>query len=324
MKIWAMLGGLLAATVVVACAVGQEPVAWSEVVAALLGRPVSDDTALIVLALRLPRVALAGLVGAALSLAGVALQGLFHNPLADPHLLGISAGGALGAAAALVLGPAAGAVLGPAGWAFVGCAVALLLVWRLGQVGGVMPLAGLLLAGVAVGLTLSAGLSAVLLVARSQAGDVVLWLMGHLAGARWSEVAVVAGCTAVGGVVLLLKAADLNAFLLGEDAARSLGVAVERSKGLLLAATAVLVAGAVAFAGLIGFVGLIVPHAVRFLVGADHRRLLPAAALAGASTLILADLAARSVLPGELPVGVLTGAVGGPFFLVLLRRSLRA
>ncbi|MEZ4470429.1 MAG: iron chelate uptake ABC transporter family permease subunit [bacterium] len=186
-----------------------------------------------------------------------------------------------------------------------------------------MPLAGLPLAGVALGLTLSAALSAVLLAARERAGDVLLWLMGHLGGARWAEVGAVAACLAAGGGLLASKASELNAFLLGEEVAASLGVAVERMKARVLLATALLVAGAVAFTGLIGFIGLVVPHAVRLATGADHRRLLPVAALVGATTLILADLGARSLITGELPVGIITGALGGPFFLVLLRRSLR-
>lgn len=313
----------LPVVVALACAVGQEPVALGDAARALLGLDVDADTRLVVLDLRLPRVALAATIGAALALAGAALQGLFKNPLADPYVLGISAGGALGAALVLVFG-AAGVVAAPPAGAFLGAAIAAVLVWRLAQVGGVMPLGGLLLAGVALGLTLSAALSAVLLAARERAGDVLLWLMGHLGGARWSEVGAVAICLAVGAALLLSKASELNAFLLGEDVAASLGVPVERTKARVLLATAVLVAGAVAFSGLIGFVGLVVPHAVRFATGADHRRLLPVAAFAGASTLILADLGARSVVVGELPVGIITGALGGPFFLVLLRRSLRA
>lgn len=318
---WILLTFGLFTTVVLACAVGQHALPLGQVLWALVGGEVPAEVATVVLDLRLPRVVLAGLVGAALSMAGAALQGLFQNPLADPHVLGISAGGALAAAVALVLGQGVYVAALPL-WALVGSSLATLLVWRLGRVGRVMPLAGVLLAGVAVGLTLSALLSGVLLWARSQAGDVLLWLMGHLGGATWGEVGAVAVCVAVGGGVLVYKALDLNAFLLGEEAAQSLGVAVESSKRWLLGGTALLVAGAVAFTGLIGFVGLIVPHAVRGWTGADHRRLLPAAAGVGAVVLILADLAARSVVVGELPVGVLTGVVGGPFFLVLLRRRL--
>lgn len=317
---------LLVGAVGLGCALGSVNVPLADVVAALFGgTPANPDWGVIVRELRLPRVLLGAVVGAALGLAGAALQGLFRNPLAEPYVLGVSAGAALGAVTALVLG-LGGAWLGLGAVplaAFGGAAGATLLVYRLARVGDALPGAALLLAGVAVGLTLGAGVSLLIYVAGERAGDVVLWLMGHLGGATPAEVGWAVACLAIGGAVVGGAARDLNAMALGEEAARGLGVDTARLEVALLVATALLVAGAVAFCGVIGFVGLIVPHAVRMWIGPDHRWLLPVSAVAGAAALVLADTAARTLLSGrELPVGVITGALGGPFFLVLLRRSL--
>lgn len=306
------LGALL--SVAAATQVGSVPLAWADFWAALQGQARHPGHHTIVWDLRLPRVALAALVGAALALSGAALQGLFRNPLADPYVLGVSAGGALGAALALVAGAPALAPLAAGAGAFV----AGLFVLGFARAQGGLALDSVLLAGVAVGLTLSAALSLVLVQAGDRAGDVLVWLMGHLGGKGWTPVAWVGGATTLGGALLWLRAADLDALLLGEDVARSLGVRVEAAKLMLLAVSAVLVAGAVAFCGLIGFVGLVVPHLARFAVGPLHGRLLPLAAVLGAGTLVWADAAARALFAVELPVGVITGLLGGPVFLLLL------
>ncbi len=317
---------LLLIAVVGACLFGAVEVPAGQVLAWLTGSGDDPRHGVVVLELRLPRAALGAMVGAALGLAGAAMQGLFRNPLADPYVLGVSSGASLGAALALVLAVDVAPLLDlasiPAA-AFAGALVAALAVYRLSRFDDEMPLGAVLLAGVAVGLTLSAMVALVLLAAEERAGDVMLWLMGHLGGPTWLEVACVAVTTGLGGVLVAAHTRELDAMLMGEDAAAGLGVDVERAKLLLLAASALLVAGAVAFCGAIGFVGLIVPHAARLVAGPSHRWLLPVSALAGAAILLLADTAARAAFPrGELPVGVVTGCLGGPFFLVLLRRSL--
>jgi iron complex transport system permease protein len=307
---------LLAATA--GCLVGSVPLDLGRLAAALVGQPVEPADAVILFDLRLPRVALAGAVGAALALSGAALQGLFRNPLADPSVLGVSAGGALGAAVALTfsLGP-------PPLLAFAGALGAALLVYALARGGDGLSVTGVLLAGVAVGLTLGALLTLVLLAARERAPEIYLWLLGHLAGRGWSAVIWVGGAVIAGGGALLLLARALDVLALGAGVAAGLGVRVGAVRLAALAAAALLVAAASAFCGLIGFVGLLVPHAARFATGPRHAALLPVAALGGAATLISADLVARAALPFEVPVGVVTGALGGPLFLALLRRHLR-
>lgn len=320
--------GLLLVAVALSTAVGALAIPLGEVVAVIFGGPeaaIDPRHGAVIWSVRLPRVALGALVGAGLASGGAALQGLFRNPLADPYVLGIASGGGLGAAVVLLLAGqgALDAGLIPAG-AFAGAAVATAAVHGLAWRAGRLPLASVLLAGVAVGLIGSAGVSLVLVLAESQAGDIVQWLLGDLGGHGWREVGQAALCVVPALCVLGLHARDLDALLLGEEAAAGLGVEVARAKLWVLGATALAVAGAVAWCGLIGFVGLIVPHAARLLAGGGHRWLLPISAVAGAATLVAADAAARTVLPDRaLPVGVVTGCLGGPFFLWLLRRAMR-
>jgi iron complex transport system permease protein len=287
----------------------------------------SAATATIILAIRLPRVLLAGLVGAALALAGATYQGLFRNPLADPYLIGVASGAALGATASLVLGLPAGLYsAGLTQWcAFAGALLAVGAVYGLARVGGATPLTTLLLAGVAIGALASAATSFLMFWRGDQLLAIYGWLLGGFTLASWSRVWLLAGYVALGAALLLPAGRLLNALQLGEEGAQALGIDVERLKvGLIVAATLV-TAAAVSVSGLIGFVGLIVPHAIRLLWGGDYRTLLPLSALGGALFLIVADGLARTVVaPGELPVGILTALCGAPFFLYLLRRSKRA
>ncbi|MBU0552186.1 iron ABC transporter permease [Myxococcota bacterium] len=301
-----------------AVAVGATPLSPQVILDALLGQLKPDTVeAIIFWELRAPRAVMGALVGAALALSGATLQGVFQNPLADPSLLGVSSGAAFGAALALAFGwggvalPLSAAL----GAALAGGAV-LLLAWRDKR----LPLESVLLAGVAVGLVLASGLSVVIFLAGEGADEVILWLMGHLGGNGWQGTRLVALCLLLSAPIPLYYAADLNLFLEGEEVAAALGVAVERVKWALFLSVAVAVGGAVAFTGVIGFVGLVVPHALRGLIGPDHRQLLPASALGGALLLVLADTAARTLAPVELPVGVITGLLGGPLFLWLMRR----
>src|SRR5579859_2216051 len=277
----------------------------------------SWDTAdeIIIFQLRLPRVIGAALVGAALAVAGVLFQGLLRNPLADPYLIGTSAGAGLGITIGFLL-PASFLILGTeqtAVFAFVGALIAVALVYWLARVGGRTPVVSLLLAGVVVTSLMSAIQALLIYLAPNQEHlrSVLSWLWGGIAVGSWSEVSVVAVLTFVGLLAALTFGPTLNALSLGEEGAAHLGVNVERQKTLLIATASLLTAAAVTIAGLVSFVGLVVPHALRLVLGPSHRLLLPASALGGALFLVVADLLARSVIaPAELPLGVLTSLVG--------------
>jgi len=274
--------------------------------------PASHRT--IVMSIRLPRIALGAVVGFALASAGTVMQGFFRNPMADPSIVGVSAGAATGAVAAIVAVP----VALPAA-AFVGALVAAFGVYLLASEGGRTPVQTLLLAGIAVQTFLGAVVSFMLVSAGRDLREAIYWLMGHLHHSTWTEATVAAAVVIPGFLGLLAYARDLNVLLLGEEDAHSLGIEVERTKRLLLTVSSLLTAAAVAVAGVIGFVGLVVPHVMRLLVGPDHRILLPTSALAGATFLVATDTVARAGT-AELPVGIVTAAVGAPFFLYLLRK----
>jgi iron complex transport system permease protein len=266
----------------------------------------------------------AAIVGGALAAAGALLQGMLRNPLADPFVTGTSAGASLGAVLAVAVGlePA----LVPLA-AFGGAMGAIALVWRLARLGGRTTVLTVLLAGVV--LTSFAGALVTFILVSSdrlalRLRAVLGWLQGGVSVIDWSELAVASAVVAVGVTGALLLAPRIDAYAFGEETAAALGVDLDRTTAAVLATTALLTGAAVAIAGLVGFVGLVVPHAVRFLLGATHRRLIIASVPAGAMALVLADLGARTALaPAELPVGVITGLVGAPFFLVLLVRSRR-
>lgn len=273
----------------------------------------------IVLNIRLPRILLAALVGFALAIAGTVMQGFFRNPMADPSIIGVSSGAAVGAVAAITLPFALPFGLELQAAAFVGGVVTAFVVYYIATEGGRTPVATLLLAGIAVQTFLGAVISFMLLNAGSSLEEAVYWLMGHLHYASWSRVQVLLLILPLLIILLLAYGRDLNVLLLGEEEAHNLGIEVRRTKQILLGLSSIVTAMAVAVSGVIGFVGLIVPHMMRLIVGPDHRILLPTSALAGAIFLVAADTFARSG-PGEIPVGIVTAAVGAPFFLYLLRR----
>ncbi len=261
------------------------------------------------------------IVGAALSTAGASFQGIFRNPLAEPYLLGVSAGAGLGATIAIVVKPLAslGIYTLPL-LAFVGATLAAFLVYRLATFGGQTGGASLLLSGVAVGSTLTAVMSFMMVATESDLHTVVAWLMGGLTTATWTKIYITLPVLGAGFVYMMLSSRRMNLLLMGEERARELGINGQRTRRNLMIVAALTTASAVAFSGLIGFIGLMVPHIMRLLVGPDHRRLLPAAALFGALLLLVADTVARTVIaPSEIPVGIITAATGGPFFLYLLR-----
>ena len=292
----------------------------------LVGGPVPESTAVILFELRIPRVVLGLLVGGSLACAGTLFQALFRNPMADPAIIGVSSGAALGAILAILGGGSA--VLGGLGVplaAFAGAVVVAFLVYRLGRIGPTVQVGTLLLAGIAVAAVLSAVISLVMSYSGEQIRSIYFWLLGGLAGRGWDAVAASAPLVGVGLLLAVVETRDLNAIALGEERAAQLGTDVERFKRVALATGALLAAAAVSVAGVIGFVGLMTPHILRLVLGADHRRLLPAAVVGGAAFMVLADIAARTlVAPEEIPVGALTAILGGPFFLYLLRRERKA
>jgi iron complex transport system permease protein len=333
---YALVLGLLGVLVMVAAtagiAFGSVPLPPGQVWGILLHRllpsmvdpswaPVRET---IVIDVRVPRVLLGGVVGAGLSVCGMALQALVRNPLADPMLLGVSSGASVGAVLVMVLNLSLlGAFSLPVA-AFGGALVALLLVYFLARTGGRMTTVRLILAGVATGEVLSAIASYLIVTSGDprKTESALRWMLGGLAGTTWDLVWIPAGAVLLGTAVLLGVSRPLNLLLAGEEAAAALGLNVHRFRAALFVLVALVIGAIVAVSGSIGFVGLMMPHVVRLLVGADHRRALPAVALLGAAFLIAADLAARSVIaPEEIPIGILTALAGGPFFLWLMRRK---
>ncbi len=277
----------------------------------------------VLLLVRLPRVLLALVVGAALANAGALMQGVFRNPLADPSLVGISAGAALGAALVIVLGLDNLAFWTLPAAAFIGAQLASFVLHRLSQIQGRTVVTTMLLAGIAINAMSLAGTSALTYMATDeQLRSLSFWAMGSLGGGSWSTVAIVVPLLLVAIGLSLRMGAPLNALLLGEAEARHLGIEVEQFKRYALLLTSLMVGVSVAFCGMIGFVGLVVPHWVRLWLGPDYRTLLPTVTLLAPVLLLTADLIARvAVAPAELPIGVVTALVGGPFFLGLLRRG---
>ncbi|WP_246842783.1 iron ABC transporter permease [Allokutzneria sp. NRRL B-24872] len=317
---------LLVVVMIVATTIGSVSIplgdAWAVITGHLTGNtagldPVSDQ---ILWQYRVPRVVLAALCGAGLSVAGVVLQALVANPLADPYVLGISSGASVGAVLVLTAGVG---TLGVSSAAFLGAAASVAVVFALGQQRGRLVPTRLVLVGVAVGYVLSALTSYIQLRANpNELKSVMFWLLGSVAGARWEQLGLVSAVVLITVASLMLYGRRLNALVTGEESATSLGVDVRRARVGLLLTSSLLTGTLIAVAGGVGFVGLMIPHLVRLLVGADHRRVLPLAALGGALYLVLVDLLARTVdSPNELPLGIFTAAFGAPFFLWLLRRG---
>ncbi len=313
-----------------AAATGVVPVPAADVAAILgaklLGQPdwlagLADMPMRLVWDVRLPRILTAACVGAGLALSGGLFQGILRNPLADSYTLGVSAGGALGACLGLLAGFAGLGPLSVPACALAGSVAALAVVLLLATARGRLDPLTLILAGVIVAATLQAAIGFVKFAAGENVAGLVFWLMGGFAGKSWAEAAVAAGGLAVGLAVALAWARDLDVLSLGDETAASLGVAVGRVRLGLLLAGALMTACAVAVSGIIGFVGLVVPHMIRLAVGPSHIRLLPLSALGGALLLLGADTAVRGLLSHEVPVGVLTALIGGPYFCLLFLRG---
>ena len=321
-----LLAVTLAGSLLLALRFGAVSLTGGEFLSALLGSG-SDSNRFIVVELRAPRALMATLVGGGLAIAGASFQALLRNALAEPYILGISGGAAVGAVLVLAGGWVSVTSFALPVAAFVGAALAVVLVFGVAlSANRRMDVRILLLAGVVMGAFFSACIALILALAEAPTvRSAVLWMMGSLSGASWRTVGVVSAYTLPLALVLFTLARPLNLMAIGEETATYLGANVERVKRLAYGAASLVAAAGVAFVGVIGFVGLIIPHAVRLLVGPDHRLLLPLSFLAGAGFLTLADLLARTVIaPAEVPVGVVTAFVGVPFFLLLLRRSLQA
>lgn len=314
---------MVLAAVVLACStVGSQRVSFRAVLDGPGEQATVNPDYEIFVRVRLPRILLACLVGAALACSGVVFQALLRNPLADPYILGISSGAGLGAMIAVVAGfnwtlwgrsPIAV-------FAFAGASGTVWLVWFVGRLTGKFHVTGLLLAGVVVNAFFSAVIMFVTSIAQAdKVHATIFWLMGNMTAEDFLTLWVGAGCVLGGMVALFFIAPQLNALSLGADDAMSMGVNVKTTRLIAFGIAAAITAIAVSLSGLIGFVGLVVPHAVRLVFGPDHRQLLPLSGIVGAIFLVVADTLARVIVsPAELPVGVVTAIVGGPFFLVLL------
>ena len=323
---------LLLTGIVVSSASGQLDITAGQVVGSILDRwglttalaPEDDVVDATLGVVRFPRIIMAMAVGAALAVGGALMQAIFGNPLAEPGVVGVSSGAALGASMAIVFGiQFAGS--GVAAMAFIGGLLATLVVYAVARAGGRTEVVTLLLTGIAINAFAQAGLAFVLFLADTASREqIVFWQLGSLAGSVWSEIAVVVPLLVVGTGVAWVLARQLDVLSLGERNARQLGVDVEGVRIIVILLVALLTAAAVAFAGIIAFVGLIVPHIVRMALGPSHRALIGVSVIGGAALMVWADLFTRTLVDGaDLPIGMLTALVGGPFFFALLFQQRR-
>lgn len=287
---------------------------------------IKNSHRVIIWSVRLPRILLGVLVGASLSMAGAAFQGMFENPMADPFVIGISSGAALGATIAIVLKVNLNFLnmSSISIFAFIGAIIAVFLVYNIARVKNKIPITTLLLSGIAVGQFLTAIMSLMMVFYSKDMSKIIYWTMGGLAGKGWEPLIGISIPTILSMGLMLFFARDLNIMLTGEESAQSLGVDVEKTKVYILILGTFMTSMVVSVSGIIGFVGLIIPHMVRIIIGPDHRILLPASALTGGVFLIITDTIARTIIsPIEIPVGIITALFGGPFFLYLLKSSKR-
>lgn len=278
---------------------------------------IPDTSYTIIMKVRLPRIILGALIGANLSVVGVTYQGIFKNPMADPYILGISSGAALGSALSIVFHFNNTATL-----AFVGALLTTYLVYSIARVGNKAPTVNLLLAGVAVSFFLSSIISLLMVLFTKQIDKIVFWSLGSLVASNWNKVILVLLLSLPMIIIILANSRELNIISTGEESAKNLGVNTEKTKKLLLVISSLLIATSVSFTGIIGFVGLIIPHSVRILYGADHKRLIPLSGLYGMAFLIICDTLARTLIaPTEIPIGAITSFFGAPYFIYLLYKN---
>ncbi len=283
---------------------------------------IKNSAVVIINNVRLPRIVFAMVVGASLSLAGTGFQALFKNPMADPYIIGVSAGAAFGAAIGIVL--RVDNILGFSGvslFAFLGSLLSIFLLFNLGKINKKLNLNSMLLAGVAIGYMFSSALSFIMVLNTKDLNKITYWNLGSLAGKSWGTILLVLIPFLISYIIFYFNYRELNIMLLGEEQAKSLGVNVDKKKTLILIVGAFLTAMVVANTGTIGFVGLIIPHVVRILFGVNHRNSIPMSVIMGAGFLVISDTIARTLIaPTEIPIGVITGLFGAPFFIYILRK----
>jgi iron complex transport system permease protein len=324
-----LLAVVLSVGIVLSTGTGFLEIAFGDVLRILLAKLANspDLTAhldklasVVVMDVRLPRILTAALVGGGLAVSGAVFQGILLNPLADPYTLGVSAGAAFGASLALLLNITFLGLWSVPAFAFGGAVATLMMVIYLTAGSGDLSSGNLILSGIIVAAILSAGVSFIKYMADEQVNIIIFWLMGSFASKTWAETGLTAAAVSLGLGIFFFFSRDLNLLALGGRTAGSLGISPRKTALLLLVSASLVSAMCVAVSGIIGFVGLLVPHMVRFITGPDNRRLIPAAALAGAVLLLCADTLTRAVLPQEIPIGVITALIGGPFFCYIYRK----
>ena len=329
----ALLAAILGSAVVISTGMGYIQLPAVDVIKILMAK-LSGQTSLIegmdnifpvvVFDVRLPRILSAAIVGAGLAISGVVFQGILLNPLADPYTLGVSAGAAFGASLAILLNIGFMGTASVPLFAFVGAVGTLLFVMYLSASSGGVSSTNLILSGIIVAAILSAGISFLKYIADEQVSVIIFWLMGSFGSKTWADVGLAFLFVGCGFLIFMFFARDLNLMSLGGRTASSLGVDTKRVTLALLVTASLIAAICVSVSGIIGFVGLLVPHMMRFLTGPDNRRLIPISLLAGAILLLAADTVTRAVLPSEIPIGVLTALIGGPFFCYIFRKQQKA
>lgn len=273
--------------------------------------------------IRIPRVLMCVVAGACLSVCGASYQAVFRNPLADPYILGVSSGASLGASLAIVLGLDK-LIIGVPIMAFVFALITVFLIMKLSKVGNRTHTTTLILAGVSFNFLFSAIISIIMFIDREDMHKIYFWTMGSLSGVKYSDVVIVGIFALLGLVVLLLFAKRMNALLLGDMSAQSIGINVEKTRKTILITSTLMTSAVVSYCGVIGFIGLVVPHIVRLIIGADNRKIIPFSLLGGVVFMLSADIIARNIIsPNELPIGTITSAIGSPFFIYLLYNAKR-
>lgn len=320
-----ILGAALTGVIIISCGMGYIKIPAPDIIkiisASLRGIPFNGNAVFqaVIMDIRLPRILTAALVGGGLAVAGVVFQAVLLNPLADPYTLGVSSGAAFGASLALILSLTMPTAFSVPLFAFAGALAAMTAVLYLAENGGTSANT-LILSGVIVAAILSAGIGFIKYLADEQVSIIIFWLMGSFASRTWHDVELTLTVVVATSLIILFYGRDLNIMALGSRSAASLGVNTARNRKILIVTASLLTAVCVSVSGIIGFIGLIIPHLMRMVAGPDNRRLLPASFLAGALLLLGADTISRAVLPSEVPIGILTSLIGGPFFCYIFRR----
>lgn len=325
---------ILLLVVIVCCCIGAVNIKISEAFKILINKifninidisEIKTSSQTIIWKIRFPRILVALLVGGTLSVAGATYQGLLKNPMADPYVIGVSSGAAFGAA----IGISSKIIFNFLGLSFTSimafaCAViVMLIVYRIAKIGNKVPITTLLLSGIAIGNFLTAFTSLIMIFSGDDLNKIFFWTMGSFSGKGWEQLFSILPYIVIGIAIIYFYSKDLNIILLGEDTASNLGVNVERVKRILLITSTIITAAVVSVSGIIGFIGLIIPHIARMIVGPDNKALIPTSFVFGAILLVICDTIARSILSQEIPVGLITSILGGPFFVYLLRNKKR-